>query len=316
MYWTAIVVCSLAGAAPADEAAPSPTAERIAALVEDLGHDDFARRRNATRALIAIGDPVTAAVYEATESENPEVRRRARRVLGRLVHRDLLERFTALGAKPDHEVDVEEGMWLIARVVDPRVRRAEVDRSLDQLAERVRKQVEKAGIDKRPREIPPRNHMDAIRHVLFEKEGFTGNERSYDDPRNSSIVYVLETKRGLPILLSHVVVAVARRAEIPVYGLAVSGRYMCYYDATRQPGGPRGSRVINPFAGGEVMTAAEARTNGYSFDAFSPDPARNALVRMLRNLESDYEQAGRVDMVTRVERYRALLEAGPADATK
>lgn len=297
--------------ARADDIAPpiEATAEEIATLVRDLGHDEFARRRDATTRLIRIGEPAVEAVFEVIESPNPEVRHRAQRIVARLVHRDLLEGFAALGKRPDHLVDVEEGMTLVARIVDPRIRREDIDRQLDDLGEKLRARiVERVGAELQPSEVPPEEHLAALREVLVDGAGLGGNQRFYDDPRNSSIAYVLEEGEGLPILLSHVVMAVARRADVPVRGLASPGHYMCYYDATKQPGGPGGSRIIDPFDGFDVMTAHEARRNGHQFDALSPDRPRSAVLRMLANLANDYEQSGRRDIVSRIRAYQRLLE--------
>jgi hypothetical protein len=80
---TVVSLCALLGLAglpallygkPGHEA----EAERIAALVRQLGDEDFARREAASRELARVGEPALAALRQATAvSDDPEVRLRA-----------------------------------------------------------------------------------------------------------------------------------------------------------------------------------------------------------------------------------------------
>jgi formylglycine-generating enzyme required for sulfatase activity len=60
---------------------PDPKAERIAALVRQLGDDRFARREEAVRELEKIGEPAIDALRKARYDRDPEVRRRVAEVL-------------------------------------------------------------------------------------------------------------------------------------------------------------------------------------------------------------------------------------------
>lgn len=61
------------------EASAKP--ERIAALVKQLGHDEYAKREEASTALSAIGDSALAALRKAANSDDdPEIRYRAKQI--------------------------------------------------------------------------------------------------------------------------------------------------------------------------------------------------------------------------------------------
>src|SRR5258708_306480 len=63
-----------------------PKAERIAALIRQLGHGEFAKREAAGRELEAIGEPAFAALQKAAvDSDAPEIRTRAKRLVAVLV---------------------------------------------------------------------------------------------------------------------------------------------------------------------------------------------------------------------------------------
>merc|ERR1712192_59349 len=62
-----------------------------------------------------------------------------------------------------------------------------------------------------------RERIEAVNYVLFEQHGFVGNTESYYDYNNSFIHRVLSRKIGIPISLSIVWTAVARRLDIPCH---------------------------------------------------------------------------------------------------
>jgi uncharacterized protein (TIGR03067 family) len=78
---TTAVALLLAGSPPA-VADPAEEAGRIAALVRQLGHDEYARREEASQALEAAGEPALSALRKAANSDDdPETRHRAVRII-------------------------------------------------------------------------------------------------------------------------------------------------------------------------------------------------------------------------------------------
>ena len=62
-----------------------------------------------------------------------------------------------------------------------------------------------------------------VSRFLFEEEGFHGNTSDYYDPRNSFLNDVLRRYTGIPITLSILYIAVARRVGLPTYGVGLPG---------------------------------------------------------------------------------------------
>ena len=65
--------------------------------------------------------------------------------------------------------------------------------------------------------------IQTLNHVLFDEEGFRGNEEEYYDPRNSYLNDVIDRKVGIPITLSVVYIEVARHAGLNVRGVQFPG---------------------------------------------------------------------------------------------
>jgi regulator of sirC expression with transglutaminase-like and TPR domain len=84
--------------------------------------------------------------------------------------------------------------------------------------------------------------------------GFLGGPEDYTRLESSLLPAVLRRRRGLPILLSSVWTEVARRAEVPAYGVSLPGHFVVGV------GDPDGTRVlVDPFAGGRLLPYDSAR---------------------------------------------------------
>jgi len=87
---------------PPDE----PTADRVARLIKQLGHEEFARREEASKELDAIGEQVFDALQKAATSDgDAEIRSRAQRILDTFTAR-------AQAAAAKKELAAWEGVWV------------------------------------------------------------------------------------------------------------------------------------------------------------------------------------------------------------
>ncbi len=273
--------------AEADPASAVDSAH-VAKLIEQLGSAAFEEREAALSGLRQLGHPVRAQLFDARNHKSAEVRARVAALVRQLdADSPLNNAFQAFAKRPDEKLDIEEGMWLISRILNKDVQRVALARQLDALAEAVRK---KLGVGVAPKSVDPERLVTVLREVLFEDEKFGGNFDDYYNPANSSLEKVLESKKGLPILLSHVVIAVGRRLDVPIVGVPTSGRYIVKYDGRRAPPEfPQGDIYFNPFDNGKIL-ARQDRSE--LFPAFDPDlmvqpqSHRKDLIRMLANLET------------------------------
>ncbi len=144
--------------------------------------------------------------------------------------------------------------------------------------------------------------LQALQRVLGAEEGFRGNEAQYHAPENSFLNLVLERRLGLPISLSAVYLEVARRAEIPLYGVSFPGHFVVACDVER------GKLVMDPFAGGQILTAAGCEdllkrvAPQVKFDEqmITPTPVKSITFRMLNNLKRVYLDKGDGERALRV----------------
>ncbi|HLZ22598.1 MAG TPA: transglutaminase-like domain-containing protein [Ktedonobacterales bacterium] len=216
-----------------------------------------------------------------------------------------LLRFTAFAAQPDGQLDLAEGALLIAEMAYPSLNHATYFHRLDALADAVRAELSLA-----PDALLPSDQAScraeamrillAMRRVLADREGFTGDREAYYDPRNSFLNDVLDRKQGIPISLSIIYIAVARRLGAPLEGVGLPVHFVAKWPLPPDEGG---DLFIDAFTAGEVMDQAGCTDFLSRFVASTggdqPDPrwfdtvsTRAILTRMLNNLKLIYLQRG------------------------
>lgn len=150
----------------------------------------------------------------------------------------------------------------------------------------------------------------ALRVALAEEAGLAGDVGEYDHPDNSLVSRVLARRRGLPILLSSIWVAVARAAGVKAAGVGLPGHWVA-----RVAG-----QLVDPFAGGPLLDDEGVERILAAFAPGRPaDPTwladastRQTAERVLRNLARSY--AERRDELATYRAMRLLTTAAPDDA--
>lgn len=139
-----------------------------------------------------------------------------------------------------------------------------------------------------------RRRADVMAAVIGDEYGFVGDRETYDDPANADLIRMLDRRKGLPVSLSILYVAVARRLGWPADALDVPSHVLV------RIGADDGAVVIDPFAGGAVIgqrdaMARVARLLGGAPVGprhFAPMSNRAVLVRLLLNQATRAEAGG------------------------
>lgn len=139
--------------------------------------------------------------------------------------------------------------------------------------------------------------LDAVRALhglLFEEQGYSGNEQDYYDPRNSYLNEVIERRTGNPIALAILELDLARRVGLPLQGVSFPGHFLVRLPVDN------GLLVLDPFHKGRSLDAGELRVRAKPHVPGKPvddeqlgrllEPASNRMIlaRMLRNLRQSY----------------------------
>lgn len=196
------------------------------------------------------------------------------------------EEFVALVAPEvaDEKIDLLRAALTFARPEYPGLDESRFLNLIEQYAERIRSH-------RGPSEDPAHT-IASINAVLFQQEGFAGNQSEFYDPRNSYLNEVMDRKLGIPISLSVIYMEVAQRVGLPVFGVGLPGHFLLkHYDWNGNP------NFIDPYVAGRLLSPAECQTRldevyGGQM-ALQPEflnsvSRRQILTRMLNNLRSIY----------------------------
>ncbi len=128
--------------------------------------------------------------------------------------------------------------------------------------------------------------------------GFHGNRDDYGSPDNSCLNKVIESRRGLPITLSLLMVAIGEKVGIDLYGVGAPGNFLVGVKLDNTP------HFINPFDGPEVLDESAAieriavmtgSTSGQIAPLMNAAEPIDILKRMLNNLKGTYARMGDVE---------------------
>ena len=178
------------------------------------------------------------------------------------------EAFAELACEPDPPVE-ELALGLAAefRPVDAGLVRAR----LDALGAEVEQELAQRDPDP----------VSALGAVIGRRHGFTGDAREYDHPDNSMLPAVLERRRGLPITLSVLYVAVARRAGIPLHGVGLPGHFV----AGHVPVAGGRPELLDPFHAGVPIAVPDLPET-----LLRPWGPHEIALRMINNLVASFSR--------------------------
>jgi len=154
-------------------------------------------------------------------------------------------------------------------------------------------------------EASPAEQVKLINHVFYSIYGFSGNISNHQDPQNSYLSQVLETKKGNQISLAIIYSIIAQKLDIPVYGVNLPQHFiLAYLDESRQSEFEGGILFyINAFNKGFIFGRRDVdmflKQLNLKYDKQFYEPCSNTdiIKRVLRNLISSYEHLGSSDKV-------------------
>jgi regulator of sirC expression with transglutaminase-like and TPR domain len=155
-------------------------------------------------------------------------------------------RFREIAEGPEALLDLVEASLVIGLEDQPGL---EIDHYLDQVevwSAAVRGRLEGS------REIE--RIVESLNRILFEEEGFHGENEDYYDPRSAMLHEALDRHAGLPITLSILYLEMSRRLGVEAAGVSLPGRFLVKFS------GDFGQIVVDPFDGGRVLSTIELQT--------------------------------------------------------
>ena len=246
-----------------------PQRDSILALLADEDSDTAALVQNQ---LVARGPEMLADLRELLPAASGRAERRLKETIAQIAGDAAEEKFGKLCAKFPDDGDIEDAAWTLAAVVAPGEDFSDQRRQLDQWGDTLARRL--LGKDT---VIQQCNTMAAF---LGSELGFKGNEDDYYAEENSLLPRVIEHRRGNPITLCLVYIAVGRRAGLPVQGVGLPGHFVVRV----------GGVFMDPFHGGrrlqleDCQKLLESQSLELQPHHLLPCKPRVMLARILNNL--------------------------------
>lgn len=234
-----------------------------------------------------------------------------------------LEYLEAVGHLPDEEIDVAPVAICLAAVGTGQYKGRNFERYFHHLkriteetAQRYKDLLAAGGQD------DPETQLAALKHILADKHGYSGDEDRYDDLRNADLIAVIDRARGMPIALSLLYLHAGQAQGWDIKGISFPGHFLVRLERA-------GRRIIfDPFQGAVPVEAPQLRAllknalgpnAELSSDYFEAATNREILTRLQNNIKlrqieaSDYTGALETIKAMRLiapQEFRLLLDAG------
>lgn len=257
--------------------------EQLPYLIQLLDDDSPGVREQIVGELTAFGPALEAELDALGDRVSIAQRRQALAVVAR--QREIEARWRVWRAWPhfdDERRQLETALDLLSQFQFGWTPPARIGALLDDLAAQYRRACET---------------RDAISlsRFLFQTVGLGGNVEQYYDPRNSNLVHVIQSGKGLPISLSCVFMLVGARCGIEIIGCNVPGHFLTRATVEKR------CVYFDCFDGGRLLTDREMNLLRLRLGPelvptlMNRATASDIVRRVLNNLINAYQLAEELD---------------------
>lgn len=185
--------------------------------------------------------------------------------------------------QPDEQIDLAKAALCYAQAEEPDLNIQKYLSILDKIALEIKSHL--------PTELYPLKVIKAINFELFDGLGFQGNSKDYYDPDNSFLHKVIERKVGIPITLSVIYLAIAKRLDFPMVGIGMPGHFLI------RPEFENAGIFVDSFNQGEILFEQDCQKKvsriyqqqvEIKSSWLAPVSNKQILARMLNNLKFIY----------------------------
>lgn len=160
-------------------------------------------------------------------------------------------------------------------------------------------------------------NIKVLNHIFYHVHNFDGNKINLFAPQNFYLNTFLETRKGSALSLGMLYIVIARKLNIPVFGVNLPQHFILAYVSEFAGDQPTIDDVlfyINPFNRGAVFTKREIElfirqlkiTPDMSF--FAPCSNIDIIKRLIGNLIHSYTQLGYPEKIEDLEKLLKLTE--------
>ena len=279
--------------------APTLPENQRTALISLLADDDPMVYHLVRGKLLSYGPAACAWLRPQTLSSDPRMRRRAVEIVHHLARQASDERFLDFCARNGEDLELEEGVGLLAQTLYPDINREAYSALFDSWANELRERIHGRAAAEQT--------LTLVSRFLFEELGFEGNEHCGYQAECCYLSQIVDRRSGNPVGLSAVYLFITRRLRLPVTGIGLPGHFLCRYQSSTA------EIFIDCFRKGIFLTKADCikyllqANYGLSEGHLSPVSSKRMLWHMCHNLVVTYGHLEMSQEAARVQRYVSAL---------
>lgn len=275
-----------------------PQRRELEALINLLEDPDDQVFSSVTGRLVELGDKVISPLERRWElTLKPDLQHKIENVIKEIHFNKLtidMDSWRSYGGQ-----DLLQGAFLTARLQYP-----ELDfEALNNLIEKIRKDIWL----EMNNQLTALEKVRVINYFFYEIHKFEKSLKKAHTPQLYLINHVLDTRKGSPVLLGLIYAELARRLELPIYGVNLPRNFvLCYHD-NDFPDDPNGILFyINPSDKGAVLGLKELKSfltqlkiaeNDFYF---TPCSNIDIIERLLINLRYAYDRSGQEEKAQQI----------------
>ena len=269
------------------------------ALVKLLADDDAAIYQQIRAQILSYGPQSCEWLRPHCFSSDPVIRRRVKAIVNYFSRQDSDNSFLAFCLNQGEDLDLEAGVWSLAKTEFPEISCPGYQAILDGYAAALLEQIDFGD--------SPERMLATINQYLFTEIGFAGNEQDYYDPDNSYFNRVIDRRTGNPVSLCLVYLFVGRRLGLPIAGIGMPGHFLVRFQSSA------GDLFLDAFNRGKLLSKADCvkylihTSHGFQESFLAPITPRRTLLRICSNLHQIYSQRDATEQVARFLRYIVAL---------
>lgn len=269
----------------------------LAALINLLDEPDENAFRLIREKIRSLGMEAIGPLENAWENNfDPMVQDRIQDIIRQLQRENLYSEF--LNWVKHDASDLLKGFIMVTKTQYPSLDEQEIIAKIEQLRIEIWLELHE--------NLTALENIKVLNRILFDVHHFEGNNAHISIPRNSYINTFLESKKGSPLSLGILYMILARKLELPVYGVNLPQHFILAYLTDLGLENPSEEDVlfyINPYHQGAVFTRREIELfirqmkikPESSF--FSPCSNLDIIQRLISSLVFSYNQLGYPDKI-------------------
>ena len=277
----------------------------IKAMISLLDDSDEDVALHIERRIVSLGEGIIPFLEEEWEETlNPDLQKKIEDLIHNLQFDGLMQRLREW--KQEGGQDLLKGLWLVNSYLYPDVEYGTITQAMDQLYFDAWTHMKS--------EMHPYDQVKSLNNVLFREKKFSANTKNFHSPASSMLHLVLETKRGNPLTLCAIYMIIAKRLEMPVYGVNLPNLFILTYKMDGI------QFYINVYNKGLILSKADIdnyilQLNLNPVDIFyEPCTNLDIIKRALRNLAFSFEKMDDLDKAAEVTKLLAAISGDDAAA--